>query len=1194
MSWPGVSRRHLLQALYLVILTTPSMMAQDPGGASDGMVRDTLQWTSGATLTLRPFVLGGSETVWINGLRVDSTAYSLDTVRGRLDLRLAGPDSAAVVVWYRVLPFRIADSYALRRYAPLPPDSIFLEGFTEPGTQQPARSLTERTDDGRLQRSGSISRGIIAGNNRDVALESGLRLQLSGEVAEGVTVQAVLSDENTPIQPDGTTQRLSEFDRVFIQLQSRSGTATLGDYDLRMDPSEFAPFNRKLQGVSLAGAIPDVPGRAVGSGAVTVAGATSRGIYRAQPITPIEGVQGPYRLQGERGEQFIIVIANSERVYLDGQLLTRGETNDYVIDYAAGEVTFTSRRIIGEDSRLSVEFEYTTNRFTRTLLAAQASSGFMQRSDGSARLKIQSTVLREADSQSFGQELGLTASDDSLLTTIGDDDVLVPGEEWVVFDPESPFVPYVKQEVPDSDEPVFVAVTDTTGLDRVYRVRFTRVPPGTGSYRRVGHSVNGIQFEWAGEGRGDYIPGRLLPKPRLQQLADLSATFEPVKGLELFGEWAGSGIDQNRRSPLDDEDNAGIALLGGARLKPTTFHVAGRTLGALSAEVRRRHTDARFEAFDRTRSVEFGREWNLDRSYSATGGLEGEDLAEARATFALSESSFLRGGWGRLDLDAFKARRTSWSGKIQEKGLPWLDYALESVRSTDSLLGRSGTWERRKAGIRGPLGGGKVTPLLEVEQERRRQTSLETGKPAQGSFSFLELRPGLELELPRATLRTTIERRSETGLAEDTLRDRAHAWTGQAGILLKPNSNLQTEADIGYRAKRYTEYYRIQRKEPNSESIAVRWTGRYSPLKRSVITNWFYEALTEKTPILQETYVRAGPEIGQYIWEDANGDGIRQVDEFIPERLPNEGVYSRVFVPSDTLEPVINVQARLRVNLEPSRLFARESTSPLRWSRFLSSQTSLEVSEKSKEEVLRKIYLLNLRYFDRASTTVNGRTRVEQRFDLFRGQSRYGATLLYSRLKTSAQRTAGRERRTLGTWRADGRVRLSRLAGIRLEGSREESQSSSIDARSGISSDSRTFDITSLNLNPELALTFSRSAQATLAVNWSAKSDRGGGGGVTREARVLKTPVEVRLSRRNRLQLTVRAEQARVTLNGEAFGLAAFELTDGRGEGTSYLWNVFAQYRVSELVNATFSYDGRAPSDARTIHTVRLQVSMLF
>jgi hypothetical protein len=138
-------------------------------------------------------------------------------------------------------------------------------------------------------------------------------MELSGEVVEGVDLRAVLTDENTPILPEGTTQRLSEIDRVFIEVTSRRGSAQLGDFDFTLAASEFAQFNRKLQGAKVRGSIPG--GNGLVSGAeVVVAGATSRGTYRSQTLSAIDGVQGPYRLEGEAGERFILVVPGTEEV----------------------------------------------------------------------------------------------------------------------------------------------------------------------------------------------------------------------------------------------------------------------------------------------------------------------------------------------------------------------------------------------------------------------------------------------------------------------------------------------------------------------------------------------------------------------------------------------------------------------------------------------------------------------------------------------------------------------------------------------------------------------------------------------------------------------------------------------------------------------------------------------------------------
>ncbi len=71
---------------------------------------------------------------------------------------------------------------------------------------------------------------------------------MSGNITDDLQLVAALTDENSPIQPEGTTQTLQDVDKVFIELRGNNVRATLGDFDLNLTGTEFGILSRKLEG----------------------------------------------------------------------------------------------------------------------------------------------------------------------------------------------------------------------------------------------------------------------------------------------------------------------------------------------------------------------------------------------------------------------------------------------------------------------------------------------------------------------------------------------------------------------------------------------------------------------------------------------------------------------------------------------------------------------------------------------------------------------------------------------------------------------------------------------------------------------------------------------------------------------------------------------------------------------------------
>jgi hypothetical protein len=382
-----------------------------------------------------------------------------------------------------------------------------------------------------------------------------------------------------------------------------------------------------------------------------------------------------------------------------------------------------------------------------------------------------------------------------------------------------------------------------------------------------------------------------------------------------------------------------------------------------------------------------------------------------------------------------------------------------------------------------------------------------------------------------------------------------------------------------------TDVFRVERGREDTESLLLRLEGRARPLDRAVEVKTFYDALTKRSPVLQETYLQTGPNLGQYVWRDENGDGVQQIDEFVPETTPNEGTYVQRFVPSDSLESVVDLQARTRVSIRPAQLWEDPESWMRRALAWVATQTTVEVQEQSRTEDVAQIYALNLRRFRRPGTTLSGQLRVEQAVELFPDRRNYGLEGTWRQSRGLNDRASGAQTSFLNQWTVEGRWQPGDRWQVQLRGRQEVDRS-----RSESFSDSRSFDIRSFEVRPTLTYQPARTATIALSGSVARKRDRL----KDRRSRVWKVPLEVEWNRAGRLRLTGTLEGAWVDLSEEGVGIAQYQLTDGRGPGRSALWGLQGRYVITNNLRASVRYDGRAPATAPVIHTVRAKLSASF
>ncbi len=1164
-----MSKRRLIvifaTLLFAVLESSAQFPVQDARPISNlrkkkiAVVADTIRID---TLSIIP------NTFLIEGF-ADST-YFFDNINALMQWKIL-PSIDSITIIYRVFPYKLNSVVQRLNY-----DSISYKFYAKPfefgrNEQQLARGLF---DFGNLQYNGSFGRGISFGNSQDAVVNSNFNLTLNGLLGDSIEINAAITDNNLPIQPDGTTQQLNEFDQVFLQFKKRTWQLNLGDIDIRENSTYFLKFYKRLQGISFE-TLNRISKNTLSK--TLLSGSIAKGKFTRNIFQGLEGNQGPYRLVGANNEFFFIVLAGTERVFIDGELLQRGEDQDYVINYNTAEITFTPKRMITKDSRIQVEFEYADRNYLNANLYAS------QEFELNRKLKMFVGVFNNSDAKN--SQINQTLDDDQklFLTNLGDSiqnafypSVLVD----TLFDPGK--ILYEKLYYnPGSGVDSFYQYSTDPMLAR-YNLAFTDVGAGKGNYIPDFNGANGKVYKFvmpvSGVKQGQYEPVIILVTPKKQQLMTVATDYKISNNTFLKTELALSNYDANTFSDIDDGDDVGIAAkvqFGNSSLIKSSGAKKTQLITNLDYEF----VQGKFKPLERIRNVEFSRDWGL--GLQPLPADEHIIRASARIQNAKNNSlsyqlmNYYRGdeyngfqnniqqlfnwkGWQFNNQLAFTNFRTQFNKGSFIK--PVVDISKELKRLKDFRLGFRYALEENKT-------KDKASDTLTFQ-----------------SFSF---------DTYSAYLRSAEKKKNKYGITFFTRSDKYPVGKNLVRGDRSMNVNLQTEilANEHHQFLLTTTFRKLKvlsdiSKQKADETVLGRAEYIINKWKGLLMGNILYELGTGQEQKRDFVYLEVPAGTGQYAWIDYNNDRIQQLNEFEEALFSDQAKFIRIFTPTNEFVKANYTTFNYSFQLNPKAVLNK---SDIKGFQKLISRTnfksSVQITKKSIAQGDTEFSPF-FKYELTDTSLITLGTVFLNTFSFNRFSSKWGFDISNLRNRGKILLTYGYESRKLNDWTIKFRWNLSRSLTLDLSGKK---------GFNGLYTPSfanRNYELDINSVEPKIVFIQGTKFRVATGYKFDTKKNNPLYGGEKSTSNSIH--VETKYNVLQNSSVTGRFTFNNIDYKYPANTTVSYIMLDGLLPGSNYLWSIDLTKRLLNNLELNFVYEGRKPGEARTVHIGRASVRALF
>jgi hypothetical protein len=703
--------------------------------------------------------------------------------------------------------------------------------------------------------------------------------------------------------------------------------------------------------------------------------------------------------------------------------------------------------------------------------------------------------------------------------------------------------------------------------DTLYNVRFSLVGNNLGNYILANAAAVGKIYQYVspigGVPQGNYEPITRLTPPTKIQIATVLGKFNPSEKTSVDFEAGISNNDLNLFSPIDDGNNNGLA--GKINAKQRLYTGSWN----LDAFANYQFIQKDFRTIERLFNIEFSRDWNLTNIVTTNGN---QSYLIAGTTFNLPQKATFNYQVEKLDFsNTFNGTRHVIDGRLNLKQLLIQDRG--SFMNSTSDYSNS-TFVRNEALAKYHFSKNWVGGTVRLEDNREKINATQQFTTLSQRFNEFGAFIGRG-DSTKVYVELGYLQRSNDSLVNGLLQkvNTSRSYYLKSRLVQTEKSDLTLF--VNYRNLTFEDP--AFKSEPSLNS-RVLYNDRY--WNQLVQVNTAYENTSGTIAQQEFTYLEVAAGQGVYTWNDYNGNGIQELQEFEVSPFPDKATFVRVFLPNQVFIRTHQNKFSQSVTLNPNQW--QNETGFKKFLSYFYDQASFSMDRK----IERNSGNFDLNPFSQSEKNLLGlNSGIRNSLFYNRGKQRHSVTYTYLKNRARTLLTVGSQENSNNSHQLQYAhlVQKTWLFGFLGQTIESESQSENYG--------SKNFKIEGFGLSPKVSYIFSRNASWDVFYEYKKKENQIG---------------EMELLNQQRLGTSFSfASEKQFTANGEfslykndftgnSLSPAAYQMLEGLQAGQNLTWRLLLQKNLTQYLDVNISYQGRKSETSKAIHTGSIQLRAYF